>query len=87
MSTCNQLDLETRGYQLVMLKILPGHWAILQPKVFTTNEIYFKFSRGASVINIGAMKPHMEDYTYFHLMFAYIHLKFGYFSMKFMKQL
>ena len=87
MSTCNGFDLETRGYQLVMFKILPGHWAILQPKVFTTSEIYFKFSRGASMINIGAMKPHMEDYTHFHLMFAYIHLKVGYLSMKSMKQL
>jgi hypothetical protein len=82
MSTCNRLDLETRGYRLVMLKILPGHRAILQPKVFTTSEIYFEFSRGASTIIIGAMNPHMEDYTHFHLMFAYIYLMSGYLSMK-----
>ena len=30
MSTCNQLDLQTLGSQLVMLKILPDHCARLR---------------------------------------------------------
>ena len=64
MSTCNWLDLQTWGSQLVMPKNLPDHWwSVLLLKSWTSTG-YFSNSTGSSVTNcrfspiIGVYPPH-----------------------------
>ena len=60
MLTCNQLDLGTLGYRLVVPKNLRGHWTTMHSVIekSTWNSTWLVWMRLAEIVAVSAQSPH-----------------------------